>query len=57
MDEKVLEAIKELGRQGGKANAEKNGVEHMREISLKAVEAKRKKRALRKLEEFANKKV
>lgn len=38
-----------LGKKGGKANVEKHGLDWMKELSKKAVEAKREKRAINRV--------
>jgi hypothetical protein len=44
MDEEILKAIKELGRQGGNITKERYGSEHYKRIGLKSAEARRQKK-------------
>jgi len=42
MDEEILKAIKELGRQGGNKTKEKYGSEHYRKMALLSAKKRKK---------------
>lgn len=44
----VLEALRAFGRKGGRQTMQRHGIEHMKRISVLALEARNSKRALKK---------